>query len=68
MDLKINDKVELKKTHPCGSKEWLEKILLRLQVWNLYKLRCLGCGHEIMAPRRKVEKSIRRIITEEENA
>ena len=23
MDLKVNDKVELKKTHPCGSKEWL---------------------------------------------
>ena len=23
MDLKVNDRVELKKTHPCGSKEWL---------------------------------------------
>ena len=54
MDLKVNDKVELKKTHPCGSKEWLV-----LRIGMDIKLRCLGCGHEIMAPRRKVEKSIR---------
>ena len=63
MDLTVNDRVELKKTHPCGSKEWQV-----LRIGMDIKLRCLGCGHEIMAPRRKVEKSIRRIITEEENA
>lgn len=45
MDLKVNDKVELKKTHPCGSKEWLV-----LRIGMDIKLRCLGCGHEIMAP------------------
>ena len=65
MDLKVNDKVELKKTHPCGSKQWE---ITRVRIGMDIKLRCLGCGHEIMAPRRKVEKSIRRIITEEENA
>ena len=63
MDLKVNDKVELKKTHPCGSKEW-EILRVGMDI----KLKCLGCGHELMLPRRKVEKSIRRIITEEENA
>ena len=47
MDLKVNDRVELKKTHPCGSKEWLV-----LRIGMDIKLRCLGCGHEIMAPRR----------------
>ena len=30
------------------------------------KLRCLGCGHEVMQPRRKVEKMIRRIEPKEE--
>jgi hypothetical protein len=30
------------------------------------KLRCRGCGHEVMAPRRKIEKSIKRILSEEE--
>ena len=60
MDLKVNDRVELKKTHPCGSKEWQV-----LRIGMDIKLRCDGCGHELMLPRRKVEKSIRKIITEE---
>ena len=62
-ELLLGDLVQMRKTHPCGSKEWLV-----LRIGMDIKLRCLGCGHEIMAPRRKVEKSIRRIITEEENA
>ena len=62
-ELQLGDLVQMRKTHPCGSKEWLV-----LRIGMDIKLRCLGCGHEIMAPRRKVEKSIRRIITEEENA
>ena len=62
MDLKVNDRVELKKTHPCGSKESLV-----LRIGMDIKLRCMGCDHEIMAPRRKVEKSIRRIIEEEKS-
>ena len=63
MDIRVNDILVMKKPHPCGSKEWLV-----LRIGMDIKLRCLGCGHEIMAPRRKVEKSIRKIITEEENA
>ena len=63
MDVRLGDVLEMKKPHPCGSKEWLV-----LRIGMDIKLRCLGCGHEIMAPRRKVEKSIRKIITEEENA
>ena len=30
------------------------------------KLKCLGCGHEVMLPRRKAEKLIKRIIPKEE--
>ena len=61
MDLKVNDRVELKKTHPCGSKEWLV-----LRIGMDIKLRCMGCGHEVMQPRRKGEKMIRRIVPKEE--
>lgn len=60
MDLKLHDKVELKKTHPCGSKEW-EVLRIGMDI----KLRCLGCGHEIMEPRRKIEKYIRKVLTVE---
>ncbi|MBQ6116131.1 MAG: DUF951 domain-containing protein [Oscillospiraceae bacterium] len=61
MDLQLHDKVELKRQHPCGSKTW-EVLRVGMDI----KLRCQGCGHEVMAPRRKVEKAIRRVIREEE--
>ena len=61
MDIQINDVLTMKKAHPCGSRDWLV-----LRVGADFKLRCLGCGHEVMAPRRKVEKAIRRVIREEE--
>ena len=61
MDLKLHQLVELKKTHPCGSRNW-EVLRVGMDV----KLRCQGCGHEVMAPRRKIEKRIKRILSEEE--
>ncbi len=61
MDLQLHNKVELKRQHPCGSKTW-EVLRVGMDI----KLRCQGCGHEVMAPRRKVEKAIRRVIREEE--
>ena len=60
MELHLRDKVELKKQHPCGSKTG-EVLRGGMDI----KRRCTGCGHELMLPRRKVEKSIRKIITEE---
>ena len=59
MDIQIGDVLELKKTHPCGSKEW--KVL---RVGMDFKLRCLGCGHEVMTPRSKAEKSIKKVTRE----
>ena len=61
MDLKLNQKVELKKPHPCGSKVWTI-----LRVGMDIKLRCEGCGHELMLPRGKAEKAIKRILPKEE--
>ena len=59
MELHLNDILELKKDHPCGSRRWQV-----LRVGMDIKLRCQGCGHEVMQPRRKVEKMIKRIIPE----
>jgi hypothetical protein len=61
VDLKLHDKVELKRQHPCGSKTW-EVLRVGMDI----KLRCLGCGHEVMVPRRKAEKAIRSILPKEE--
>lgn len=61
MDLRLHDKVELKKPHPCGSAQW-EILRVGMDI----KLKCMGCGHELMLPRAKVEKRIRKILTEGE--
>ena len=62
MDLRLNQQVELKKAHPCGSKVWTV-----LRVGMDIKLRCSGCGHELMLSRSKAEKAIKKILTTEES-
>ena len=62
MDLRLHDRVELKKPHPCGSIQW-EILRVGMDI----KLKCCGCGHELMVPRSREEKSIRKIMREEEN-
>jgi hypothetical protein len=57
MELHLDDVLEMKKKHPCGGNTW--KIL---RVGMDLKLKCLTCGHEIMVPRVKIEKNIRKVI------
>ena len=60
MDLKLGQQVELKKAHPCGSKIWtIQRVGMDI------KLKCTGCGHELMLPRSKAEKAIKKILSEE---
>ena len=59
MDIKVGDKIVMKKAHPCGDNRFLV-----LRVGMDFKLKCEGCGHEIMAPRSKIEKRIKNIILE----
>lgn len=61
LDLHLHDIVELKKEHPCGNRRW-EVLRVGMDI----KLRCLGCGHELMLPRSRVEKSIKKILVEED--
>lgn len=56
MDLNVGEIVKLKKQHPCGSNEW--EIL---RVGMDFRLKCLGCEHQIMLPRKQVEKNLRGI-------
>ena len=52
--LYTSDIVKLKKPHPCGSSQW--EIL---RVGADFRLSCMGCGHQIMVPRKLVEKNTR---------
>ncbi len=56
MDIRLQDVLEMKKAHPCGEKRWLV-----LRIGADFRLRCLGCGREIMIPRIKAEKMLRSI-------
>lgn len=56
MDIRVGDLLELKKQHPCGSREWQV-----LRVGMDFKLRCAGCGHEMMVPRSKAEKAVKKV-------
>ena len=59
MDIQVGDILTMKKQHPCGEKRWEV-----LRIGADFKLRCLGCGHEVMLPRSKVEKNIRKVMRE----
>ncbi len=59
MDIKVGDIVTMKKPHPCGSNRW--EIT---RVGADFKLRCLGCGREVMNPRSKVERGIKKVERE----
>lgn len=57
MDIRVGDVLKMKKEHPCGSQEWAV-----LRVGMDFRMRCLGCGHEVMLPRSKAEKNIRKVF------
>ncbi len=61
MDIKVGDILEMKKAHPCGSKD--SKQFLVVRIGADFKIRCQACGHEIMLPRSKVEKNIRKVFS-----
>lgn len=57
MDVRPGDILQMKKSHPCGSKTFLV-----LRSGMDFKIRCTGCGHEVMVPRLKCEKNIKKIL------
>ena len=60
MDIRLGDTLVMKKAHPCGEKQW--KVL---RTGADFRLKCLGCGHEVMTPRHKAEKNIRSVEKKE---
>jgi len=60
MDIRVGDTLVMKKEHPCGDKRWMV-----LRIGADFRLRCLGCGHELMIPRFKIEKNIRQVLRDE---
>lgn len=63
MDVRPKDILTLKKQHPCGSNE-----MYVIRSGMDFRLRCVGCGREFMIPRNKIEKNIKKIKRENEQA
>ena len=57
MEFQIGDVIKMKKPHPCGSSEW--EIL---RVGMDFRLKCMGCGRQVMVSRNLVEKNFRGFV------
>lgn len=58
LELYLDDVVRLRKPHPCGSTDWT---VVRLGAD--IGLRCHGCGHRVLLPRRTLEKRLKTFVS-----
>ena len=54
MDVQVGDSIITKKPHPCGNSTFAV-----LRVGMDFRLKCQGCGHQVMVPRKVVEKNFK---------
>lgn len=57
VDIQIGDVLIMKKPHPCGDNRFTVG-----RVGMDFRIRCVGCGREVMVPRAKVEKNIKKVL------
>ena len=57
MDIAVGDTILTRKKHPCGAQSFEV-----LRVGMDFKIRCTGCGREVMLPRAKIEKNIKKVV------
>ena len=60
-EYKLNDKVIMKKAHPCGTNEW-EIVRLGVDI----KIKCLNCGRCVMIPRVEFNKKLKKVLGNED--
>lgn len=57
MKFYIGDVVQMRKQHPCGSFEWEV-----MRVGADFRIKCCGCGRQVMLPRPKFEKGVKKVL------
>ena len=57
IEYQVGDRLKMKKAHPCGG-----NIFELLRIGMDFRMKCLGCGHEIMVPRLKTEKNVKKVL------
>lgn len=53
----LNDVVQMKKQHPCGENQW--KII---RTGMDIRIKCTGCDHSVLIPRKKFESKLKKVI------
>lgn len=61
-DYDLNDVVEMKKSHPCGENRW-KIIRMGMDI----RIKCLGCDHSVMIPRREFTKKVKKVLEKSED-
>ena len=57
MDVQVGDIIIARKQHPCGGDRFDV-----LRVGMDFRIRCEKCGREVMLPRTKIEKNIKKLL------
>jgi len=57
LKLHLGDVVQMRKSHPCGSDQW-EVLRTGMDI----RIRCMGCGHIVLMPRRRFERAFKRFV------
>jgi hypothetical protein len=58
LEVYLGDVVRLRRTHPCGSREWLVD-----RLGADIGLRCQGCGRHVLLERRLLESRLDRFLS-----
>ncbi len=53
----IGDIVQMRKQHPCGGYQWEV-----MRIGADFRIKCLTCGRQVMLPRPKFEKGVKKVI------
>ena len=57
--IRTGDILHLKKPHPCGCADFTV-----MRVGSLVRVVCKGCGRDMTLPRIKLEKAVKKIISQ----
>jgi len=58
-EIRLGDRVRMRKPHPCGSSEW-EVVRLGADIG----IRCAGCGRRVLIPRSQFLRQVKSLLAQ----
>ena len=53
----LNDVVEMKKQHPCGTNRW-KIVRMGMDI----RIKCLNCNRSVLIPRKEFTKKLKKVL------